>query len=686
LVVVSSSNPTRSPRPDLSGQGRRRWRQALVPEARWAALAVLLFAVGGLLQLSGASTALWWTAYLACFAAGGWEPGLAGLRALREKTLDVDLLMIVGAVVAAAIGQVLDGALLIIIFATSGALEALATKRTRESVTALLDLAPDEATKLTADGTEILVQAADLDIEDVIRVRPGERIGADGLVVEGQSDVEQASISGEPLPAFKQPGAEVFAGTMNGTGALLVRVTRRAEESVVARIVSMVEQASETKAKTQLFIEKIEQRYSVGMVTATMALFFIPLVFGSPLQTTLLRAITFMIVASPCAVVLATMPPLLSAIANSGRHGVLVKSAVVMEQLGLTNTVAFDKTGTLTVGAPRVTRIDLTTAAGMTRHEVLTLAAAAELSSQHPLAAAIVAAAREAGSGSDQLPAARDFVSVPGRGVTAAVAGREVTVTAPQPATRDGGAASAGVDAEVRRIVHTSQQAGNTAVLLLVDGTARAVISLADELRSDAHQAVAELRAATQHPPLMLTGDNQAAAQRLADEVGIGDVRAELLPEDKVTAIQKITRSGRRVLLVGDGVNDAPAMAAAHLGVAMGRHGSDLALETADAVIVRDELAALSRVITLSRRARRVVIANLAIAAMVITGLVTWDLAGTLPLPLGVAGHEGSTVIVGLNGLRLLRNRAWIQLQGPSLLGSGKPELRRRYLDRRIAG
>jgi len=321
-----------------------------VPDVRWAGLATVLFAVGGLAQLAGAPAGVWWAFYLACYVTGGWEPGLAGLQALWAKTLDVDLLMIVAAVVAAAIGQVFDGALLIVIFATSGALEAVATKRTEDSVTALLTLAPEHATRLLPAGQEEVVDTAVLTVGDRVLVRPGERIGADGRVTEGASDVDQASITGEPLPVVKEAGDEVFAGTLNGTGALRIRVERRAQESVVARIVSMVQEASATKAATQLFIDKIEQRYSVGMVLATLGLFFVPLAFGAALQPTLLRAITFMIVASPCAVVLATMPPLLSAIANAGRHGVLVKSAVVMEQLGLTDTVAFDKTGTLTEG------------------------------------------------------------------------------------------------------------------------------------------------------------------------------------------------------------------------------------------------------------------------------------------------------------------------------------------------
>lgn len=602
-----------------------RSRSADVPEVRWAALALVLFGAGGALQLAGAPAPIWWTLYLLCYAAGGWEPGLAGLRALAGRTLDVDLLMVVAALVAASIGQVLDGALLIVIFATSGALEALATKRTRDSVTALLDLAPEQATRLDPAGDASVVPAADLAVGDLVRVRPGERISADGTVVDGRSDVDQASVTGESVPAVKEPGAEVFAGTMNGTGGLVVRVSRLAADSVVARIVAMVDEASETKATRQLFIEKVEQRYSVAMVTGTLVLFLVPLAFGAALQPTLLRAITFMIVASPCAVMLATMPPLLAAIANAGRHGVLVKSAVVMEQLGRTDTVAFDKTGTLTAGTPRVTRVDAADPA-----RVLRLAAAAEIPSQHPLGAAIVAAAP------DDLPPATDFESVPGRGVTARVEGRLVEVAAARPSVP-----------------------GETAVAVIVDGRTEGVIGLADEVRADAAAAVRAVTDLTPYEPVLLTGDNASAAARVAAEVGITDVRAGLLPQDKVAAVRALEAAGRRVIVVGDGVNDAPAMAAAHLGVALGRRGSDLALDTADAVVVRDELGAVASVIALSRRARRVVVANLVIAATVITGLVLWDLAGHLPLPLGVAGHEGSTVLVGLNGLRLLRSTAW---------------------------
>ncbi|MGY3684908.1 cation transport ATPase [Streptomyces sp. TE33382] len=337
------------PRPAASS---RRTRVLALPEARWALAALVLFLIALPLNLLGAPVWLWAPLFAATYITGGWEPGWEGLKALKDKTLDVDLLMVVAALGAAAIGQVVDGALLIVIFATSGALEAMATARTADSVRGLLDLAPSTATRMLPDGGEEIIAAESLKVGDIVLVRPGERVGADGLILEGASDVDQATITGEPLPVAKQAGDEVFAGTVNGTGALRVRVERDPSDSVIARIVKMVEEASGTKAPTQLFIEKIEQRYSIGMVLATVAVFAIPLAFGSALQPALLRAMTFMIVASPCAVVLSTMPPLLSAIANAGRHGVLTKSAVVMERLGQVDAVALDKTGTLTEGAP----------------------------------------------------------------------------------------------------------------------------------------------------------------------------------------------------------------------------------------------------------------------------------------------------------------------------------------------
>ncbi|MEU9360391.1 heavy metal translocating P-type ATPase [Streptomyces sp. NPDC048301] len=630
---------------------RRRTRVLALAEARWAAAALVLFLIALPLQLAGVPGWAWGPLYAAAYLTGGWEPAWAGLTALRGRTLDVDLLMIVAAIGAASIGQVMDGALLIVIFASSGALEALATARTQDAVRGLLDLAPASATRLAGDGSETTVATGDLAVGDTILVRPGELIGADGRVLAGAGEVDQATITGEPLPVAKRAGDEVFAGTLNGTGALRVKVARDAEDSVIARIVAMVEEASGTKAPTQLFIEKVEQRYSLGMVVATLAVFLVPLAFGAGPTGSLLRAMTFMIVASPCAVVLATMPPLLSAIANAGRHGVLVKSAVVMERLGQVDAVALDKTGTLTEGTPRVTDIRALENSGLDEDTLLGLAAAAEHPSEHPLARAVVEAARTRG-----LPVgdASDFVSTPGVGVRASVGGRTVEVGAPGRLLADTGGSAA-------RIAAGLEDGGRTAVVVLRDGVPVGLLGVADRLRPDAASTVAALTALTGSAPMLLTGDNPRAAARLAAEAGIAgdEVHAALLPEDKVAAVRRLEARGRRVLVLGDGVNDAPALAAAHTGIAMGRAGSDLALETADAVVVRDELATVPAVIRLSRAARRLVVQNLVIAGVFISGLVVWDLAGHLPLPLGVLGHEGSTVVVGLNGLRLLRDSAW---------------------------
>jgi heavy metal translocating P-type ATPase len=635
----------------------RRTRVFALAEARWATAASMLFLIALPIQLAGAPTWSWGPLYAAAYATGGWEPAWAGLTALREKTLDVDLLMIVAAIGAASIGQVMDGALLIVIFATSGALEALATARTQDAVRGLLDLAPVGATRLADDGSESTVPTKDLVVGDTILVRPGERVGADGRVLDGASEVDQATITGEPLPVAKETGDEVFAGTLNGTGALRVKVERDASDSVIARIVAMVEEASATKAPTQLFIEKVEQHYSLGMVFATLAVFVIPLAFGGDPTASLLRAMTFMIVASPCAVVLATMPPLLSAIANAGRHGVLVKSAVVMERLGQVDAIALDKTGTLTEGTPHVTHVRPLAGSGLTEDPLLALAAAAERPSEHPLARAIIDAARARHL---VIADVRDFTSAPGVGVTATVEGHTITVGAPA-RLLDANANDGTLSTRTAEAVADLENSGHTAVLVLRDSVPVGVLGIADRLRPDAATTVAALSTLTGSTPILVTGDNPRAAARLAAEVGItaGDVHAGLLPQDKVEVVRRLEDCGRKVLVIGDGVNDAPALAAAHTGIALGRAGSDLALETADAVIVRDELATVPKVIALSRAARRLVVQNLVIAGVFISGLVIWDLVGHLPLPLGVLGHEGSTIIVGLNGLRLLRDAAW---------------------------
>lgn len=607
-----------------------------LPEVRWAAAALALFAAGGLAQLAGAPIWVWLPAYLACYATGGWGPAREGLTALRKPRFEVDLLMVIAAVAAAAIGQWFDGALLIVIFATSGALEAVLTERTADSVRSLLEHAPDQAVRIV-DGREATVDAAALAPGDLVLVRPGERVPADGTITAGESEVDESTLTGEALPGRKAPGSQVLAGTVNGTGALEVRVDRSSADSVLARIARQVEEASEAKSKTQLTIERVEQPYSLAVVAATLALIGIPLAFGTAFEPTLLRAMTFMIVASPCAIVLATMPPLLAAVALAGRQGVLVKSALMMERLAEIDRAAFDKTGTLTTGRPEVERI---VAFDGDETRLRRLAAAAEARSEHPIGRVLAAL--------DDVADATEFQAMPGRGVRAVVDGVEVLVGHPILLE------DAEDDAKARETVGEFEAEGLTVAVVIADKRPIGVIGLSDTVRPDAAQAITTLTSQLGTDPRILTGDHPAAARRVASAVGIRDSEASLLPGDKADRL-----AGTRTLYIGDGINDAPALAASHVGAAMGGTASDLALQSADMVLVGRRLTALPAAIDLARKARRVARVNLAFAATVIAVLAAWDLFGELPLVLGVAGHELSTVIVGLNGLRLLSRRRW---------------------------
>jgi len=615
-----------------------------VPAVRDAALAVALF-LGGLgLELGGAPGWAVIAAYAACYLAGGLSPARDGLGALRERRLDVDVLMVVAALAAAAIGQWRDGALLIVIFATSGALEELATRRTERSLRDLVTLTPETAERLDAAGVPATVPARDLVAGDRALVRPGERVPADATVLSGESEVDQAAVTGEPLPVPRRPGEAVYGGTANGAGALVVRVDRPAAESVAARVAALVQEATAAKAPTQLFIERVEQRYAVGVVAATLLLLAVPpLLLGWPFRETLLRAMTFMVVASPCAVVLSTMPALLSAVATAGRNGVLVKGGAALERLAEVDVVAFDKTGTLTEGRPEVTRV--TPFQGWDAGELLALAAAAEQRSEHPLAAAVVAAAPgPAGE-------VEGFRALPGRGVEARVGGRAVRVGGPR--------LFGDLPGEVAATLAAGAAGGGTAVLVEVDGVPAGVLTVTDRLRHGAARAVRRLGQLGVGEAVLLTGDQTAAAGAVAGAVGIARVEAGLLPADKADRVRALRAAGRRVLAVGDGINDAPALAAADVSVAMGRRGSDLTLDTADIVLLSDRITRLPATVELARRARRLVRQNLALALGAIALLVGLDLAGRLPLPLAVAGHEGSTLLVALNGLRMLAPSAW---------------------------
>ncbi|MFC4334760.1 heavy metal translocating P-type ATPase [Salininema proteolyticum] len=604
-------------------------------DVRWAALALGFFAAAGTAQLSGAPTWTHTALYALTYAAGGWAPAWEGLLALRKPRFEVDLLMVAAAVAAAAIGQWLDGALLIVIFATSGALESVLTERTERSLKALLDLTPEKASVIE-DGEETAKPAKDLRAGDVITVRPGERIAGDGTVTAGQSEVDESTVTGESLPRPKSPGDPVLSGTVNGTGALTARLTRDAEDSIVARIARQVEEAAASKSRTQLTIERLEQPYSLGVVAATLLLLALPLWLGAAFEPTLLRAMTFMIVASPCALVLATMPPLLSAIALAGRKGVLVKNALTIERLAGAERAAFDKTGTLTDGRPSAAEVVVLAGSEAELREAV---ASAEGPSEHPLARAL----RELGT---PRPVT-DFRAEPGRGVSAVLDGERVAVGRPDAEGEDS------LTGEAAEAAERLESEGLTVVAVRRGGKAIGLVGLTDSLRPDAAEAVALLRASGLEPALV-SGDGDAACRRAAEEAGIADRRSRRLPGQKADDV-----ATGNCLYVGDGVNDAPALAGAHVSAAMGSRGTALALESADMVLVRDRLTALPRMVRLARKAERTAKANLVFAGTVIAGLVAWDLVGTLPLVVGVAGHELSTVVVCLNGLRLLRSKHW---------------------------
>lgn len=618
---------------------------ARFPEMRTPVAAAILLVLGVVAdQTVGGTPAV--LAYLLCYVLAGWQPTLDGLTALRERRLDVDVLTVLAAIGAAAIGQSQDGALLLVIFISSGALEDIATRRTESSVRALVDLAPEQAQLIDADGDISTVDVASLQPGDVVRVVPGGRLPADGTVNAGRSDVDESAVTGEPLPVHRSIGDPTYAGSLNGEGVLEVRVDTAAADSALGRIQALVEEAAEARAPTQLSIERIEQRYAVGVVVVAIALLVgLPVVFGLTFEVTLLRAMTFMVVASPCAIILSTMPALLSAVALAGRNDVLVKGGTALEKLVAVDAVVLDKTGTLTVASPEVR--DVVALDGWTSDEVLRLAAAAEAGSEHVLADAVAAAAAARDL---SLPTAYDVTALPGMGVRADVDDAVVEVGNTQLIT-----AAAGATPEV-----TAKAAqGDTPVWVAVDGRPIGLLWIHDRLRDGVGSAVEGLREFGVKRIVLLTGDRAETAYAVGAEVGIEEVHAGLLPEEKVAHLQALQADGYTVLAVGDGLNDAPMLANADCAAAMGLRGSDLTLANADVVLRTDRIGQLPAVMALSHRAIRRVRQNLALALSAITILVVLDLSGNLPLVLGVAGHEGSTLLVALNGLRLLRARNW---------------------------
>ena len=623
---------------------------------------------------------------LIAFLAGGYSGAKVAVENAFSGKFNIDLLMVAAALGAALIGEWEEGALLLFLFTLSGALESFASDRTRQAITGLAELRPETA-RVQRDGEVVEISIEELAIGDLVVVRPGERMPVDGSVVRGSTSVDQSPITGESIPVYKGVGDSVFSGTINGSGALELQVTKLASESTISKIIDLVQEAQNNAAPTQRVIDRFSQPYTLVVIAVTFLAAIVPILIGNePVSATIYRAITLLVVASPCALIISTPASILSAIAAAAREGILFKGGAYLEAAASLDMLAFDKTGTLTSGKPQLT--DVVPLNGYTEKELLSIAAGAESLSEHPIAQAIVERAQALELSIDSP---QDFRGIAGHGVQAIYergGTREIVYIG-----NDKLFMSESIDLSpaIRMIGRQLQRKGKTAILVVrrpigTDGfhsdTSRwsgfsqndeqtmgptdrdweavGFLAVADTVRPGAAETIGALKRLGIERMAMVTGDNRDVASAVADEIGMENVYSELLPEEKVEIVDSLVKTGS-VGMIGDGVNDAPAMATAHLGIAMGGAGTDVALETADVVLMSDDLNKLPFMLRLSRRASEIVRQNLYFSVAVILSLVTLTIVVPLlipgfrlPLPVGVLGHEGSTLIVVVNGLRML--------------------------------
>ena len=652
-VVERFGVRTLPPTPEISW---RLWLEGTRREALFVALTLVGLITGWLAGRLGVPLVAV-VAYGVAYVFGGWDGLRNGLEALRHRTVDVDLLMVLAALGALVIGAPAEGATLLFLFSLSNLLQHYAIGRSRRAIQALMELRPDRA-RVLREGQEVEVPVEEVRVGEIFVLRPGDRVPLDGVIVRGESALDESSITGESMPVDKGPGQEVFAGTINTTGSLEVRVTRPASASTLARMIELVEQAQSEKAVTQRLIDRLEQPYALGVLAMTALAIMIPVAFlNEPFAKAFYRAMTLMVAASPCAVVISTPAAVLSAIAAGARRGVLFKGGVYVEALARVRAIAFDKTGTLTEGRTRLVQVGVRPGAGLSEDELLRLVAAVQQRSEHHLARATVAAARARGL---TIPAAEGFQAVVGKGVRAVVEGVTLHVGNLRYFEAGTWQAADGFD-EGRAIIEEQARQGRTAVLVARERDGRREVlgwlAFADRLRPGAAEAIRRLHELGVAHVALLTGDNRHVAEAIGREAGVDAVHAELLPAQKVAHVKALVDRYGAAAMVGDGVNDAPALAAATVGIAMGGAGTDVALETADVVLMRDDLAELPYVLALSRATRRTLMVNFAIAFGMMGLMIGAVLLQGLPLPLAVVGHEGSTVLVSLNGLRLLSFR-----------------------------
>lgn len=628
--------------PNISFDTEKRWLNRFKKHGEMiAALAAgaLIFIAWGLSAASFgvAATILFISAYVI----GGFAKAKEGIEeTIRDKTLNVELLMFLAAVGAAVIGYWLEGAVLIFIFALSGALETYTMNKSKKELSSLMSLQPETACVLR-NGQEQTVLVRELSIDDIILVKPGERMPADGVIVRGQTSVNEAAITGESMPVHKTGDDEVLAGTVNLDGVIQVKVTKTSDDTLFQKIIALVQHAQNEKPPSHLFIERLESTYVKVVLVCSGLMMFVPhVLFGWSWNETIYRALVLLVVASPCALVASTMPAVLSAISYGARQGMLFKGGIHLEGLAKLKAIAFDKTGTLTVGKPEVTKVSVKN--GWAQEQLIQIAASIENYSNHPLASAITDYAKKADIALLQPEEIKD---IPGWGIDASVGGTHYKV---------GKADFVGRTEAEKFLRNTSLQAtGKTLVFVKDDKEITGVLALKDTVRPEVKEALAAINRAGVET-FMLTGDSEETAQEIAGETGVKHVKAECLPDEKLDYIKALAKKYHRVAMVGDGINDTPALATADIGIAMGA-GTDAALETADVVIVKNDLRQIAKTIHLSKRMNRIIKQNMAFSIAVILMLIASNFFQDLSLPMGVVGHEGSTILVILNGLRLLR-------------------------------
>ncbi len=581
--------------------------------------------------------------YLLAFLIGGFAKAKEGVEeTIANKELNVEFLMILAAIGSAVIGYWTEGAILIFIFALSGALETYAMNKSHKEISALMDMQPEEAWLVLADGSLERVKVDTLQVGDVVMIKPGERIPTDGVIADGATSIDEAAITGESIPVSKFAGDDVFAGTVNMTGAVKMTMTKPSSESLFQKIIDLVQSAQSEKSPSQQFIERFEGTYVKVVLIAVGLMLFVPhFVLGWDWTTTFYRAMVLLVVASPCALVAAIMPATLSAISNGARNGVLFKGGLHIEHLSVLQAVAFDKTGTLTQGKPVVT--DFIVRDGLDEKQTLSMLAGIEYNSNHPLAVAITAYAKQ----QDVSFANATIKDIPGYGLEATIDDVFYKVGKMDFVGREAAMQFANGAAPLLA------EEGKTVIFMADAQGIVAMAAMKDTVREEAKQAIAQLKELGIHT-IMLTGDNEKTAKAIAKEAGVESYIAECLPETKVAHIKELMSKYKFVGMVGDGINDAPALATATTGIAMGE-GTDVALETADVVLMKNDLSKISYAVKVARKMQRIVKQNIIFAISVIMLLIASNFLQVVDLPLGVIGHEGSTILVILNGLRMLR-------------------------------